>query len=62
MIAGCMSSVVRSCTRHQLPVDLLTEVIVYMIINWNDCSSSFVFSMSGPCGFVSCGVLECCVA
>ena len=60
MIAGCRSSVVRSCIRLQLPVDLYTENIVYMFVNWKDCTSGFVFPMAD--GVVSCGVLESCVA
>ena len=47
---------------QQLSVDLFTEDMVDLGVDWDDSTRSLVFSMSGPCGFVLCGMLECCVA
>ena len=43
-------------------MDLFTEDIVDLVVDWDDSTRGHVYLMSGPCGFVSCGMLECCVA
>ena len=61
MVTVSLSSVVRSNVRQQLPVvDLFTEDIVDLVVDWDDSTRGLVFSMSDPSGFLSYGMLECC--
>ena len=48
MIAVNLSSVVRSCVRQQLPVELFTADVINVVVDSDDSTGGLVFSISSP--------------